>query len=467
MAHVVIVGAGISGLSTAFYLQERLPGAEINLLEASHRLGGTVWTERLQGFQVEVGANGFLDTKSSTLDLCRRLGLGQHLIPASASARRRYLFIDGQLRALPDSLGSFLRTRLLTCRAKLALLTERFRSSRRDGDESVHDFVQRRAGRQVAEVFADALVTGIHAGDPQLLSMAAAFPRLAEFERRHGSVMAGMAAAARERRAQAAAHGKRVPRGSQLHSFRQGLRLLIESLQQRLRTPPQVHVAVRRVLRETSVPRRPVWTVCGAGREHWRADAVILACPAYRQAEVLADLDANLAEMIAAIPYSPAAVVALGYRRENVTPIIDGFGYIAPQRTRRDVLGVQFCSSIFPERAPADQVLLRAIAGGWNRKEVVTWDDARLLSAVRNELKLVLQIEAPPIFHHIIRWERAIPQYHLGHLDRVARIEAQVASYPGLFLTGNAYHGVAMNDCTEQGDQVAARVAAYVQAQGP
>jgi oxygen-dependent protoporphyrinogen oxidase len=189
---------------------------------------------------------------------------------------------------------------------------------------------------------------------------------------------------------------------------------------------------------------------------------VIVACPGYQQAAILGDLDAELADKIGGIAYNRIAVVALGYRGADVPGPLDGFGYIAPQRTRRDLLGVQYCSSIFPARAPEGTVLLRALCGGWHRAEVAGWDDERLLQAVRAELSLALGIRAAPCFHHIVRWERAIPQYLLGHLDRVAWIEQRLTRHAGLFLTGNAYHGVAFNDCTEQAGMVAARAADYL-----
>jgi oxygen-dependent protoporphyrinogen oxidase len=230
-----------------------------------------------------------------------------------------------------------------------------------------------------------------------------------------------------------------------------------------LRRPPLLGVDVQRITRQPDGnPARPTWTVHAAGRDTWTADAVVLACPAYRQAAVLADLDPELAERIGSIAYNCVAVVALGYRREDVPMPVDGFGFIAPQRTRRDLLGVQWCSSIFPGRAPDGTVLLRAMCGGWQRPEVVGWDDARLLAAVRAELRLAMGIQGQPIAHHLVRWDRAIPQYHLGHLERLAWIEARLAPYPGLLLTGNAYHGVALNDCTEQGLEVARSVHTYL-----
>jgi oxygen-dependent protoporphyrinogen oxidase len=466
MPRVVIVGAGISGLAIAYRLQHLDPSLDITLLEQRDRPGGTVWTERRQGFQVEIGPNGFLDTKPNTVALCRDLALGDRLLPASAeSARNRYLFLDGKLCPLPAGLGAFLASPLLSWRGKLNFVLERFRR-RRPGraDESVDAFARRRAGREVAEVFADALVTGIHAGDPKLLSVRAAFPRIAQLEAEHGSVLKGLARTARQRRLEAAARGEPYQRPGRLWSLREGLRLLIETLRDRLPRPPLLGVAARGLRRRQPADgARPTWVVRGEGRDQWQADAVVLACPAHQQAVLLEEVDAELAGQVGGIAYNRVAVIALGYRRQDVPGRLDGFGYIAPQRTRRDVLGVQWCSSIFPGRAPPGLVLLRALSGGWHRPEVVGWEEERLLQAVRGELRLAMGITAGPVFHHVARWERAIPQYHLGHLERVGWIEERLAGHPGLFLAGNAYHGVAMNDCTEQGEVLAGRAHRYLQ----
>jgi oxygen-dependent protoporphyrinogen oxidase len=206
------------------------------------------------------------------------------------------------------------------------------------------------------------------------------------------------------------------------------------------------------------------WTVNADNGRHWPADVVALTCPAPEQARILADLDSKLQEAIAAIPFNRIAVVALGYQENSAPNVPSGFGYIVPQRSRRDLLGVQWCSAIFPDRAPNGCVLWRALCGGWQRGDVVDWDDDRLLAAVRKELQQALNVTAQPIFHHVQRWPMAIPQYHIGHLDRVAKIEAQAAKHPGLFLAGNAYHGVAMNDCTEQAEILARRIGEFVAA---
>jgi oxygen-dependent protoporphyrinogen oxidase len=455
MPRILIIGGGISGLALAYRLEQRLPAAEVLVLEQQARVGGTIDTIERDGFRVEAGPNGFLDTKPATIDLCRELGLGQRLTAASeAAGRNRFLLLDGRLCRLPSGLLSFLTSDVLSWRGKYRLLTERFRPSRREsGDESIDAFARRRVGDEIAETLVDAFVTGIHAGDPTLLSVQAAFPRLAAFEREQGSVTRGFAHARRQRRAEA---GTRTGR---MWSFREGLGLLIATLRERLRTPLLTGVSVRTVERDAQAG---IWRVRAEGRDAWTADAVALTCPAYQQAALLDGFDAQLAQAIGSIPYNRVVVVGLGYRTADVPVSTEGFGYLSLQRSRRDVLGVQWCSSIFPGRAPPGQVLLRAMCGGWHRPEVVDWDDERLLQAVRLELAQTMGIQASPVFHHIVRWHRAIPQYHLGHLDRVAAIATRAASHAGLFLGGNAYHGVAMNDCVEQAGMLAERMAAYL-----
>jgi oxygen-dependent protoporphyrinogen oxidase len=462
MTKVLFVGAGISGLALAYRFHQLAPAAEITILEARDRPGGTLWTEQHDGFQVEIGPNGFLDTKPATITLCRDLGLGNQLLPASEGAgRNRYLFLNSKLHRLPDSLGSFLRSGLLSWRGKLGILTERLRAPRGDhAEESIDAFVRRRAGCEAAEILADALVTGIHAGDPALLSVQASFPRLTSLEAEFGSVLKGMGQMARRRRAEAKARGQATAPTGRMWSFRPGLRLVVERLCACLPQPPVLGVAVQRIAWNSH--RQPAWTVSAEGQDRWTADAVVLTCPAHQQAALLADLDPELSQQINSIVYNRVAVVALGYRRGDVPGDLDGFGYIAPQRTRRDVLGVQWCSAIFPDRAPPGYVLLRAMCGGWNRPEMVGWEDGQLLRAVRAELHLAMSITAEPVFQRIIRWERAIPQYHLGHPERVARILQRAARYPGLILGGNTYHGIALNDCTEQADRLARQLQGFL-----
>ena len=455
---VVIVGGGLSGLALAYRLRERIPDVRLTVLERQPQAGGNIVTLDRDGFRVEAGPNGLFDAKPAGVQLCKDLGLGDRLIPATEESRQnRYLFVRGQLHPLPVTLGSLLTTSLLSWSGKYRLLTERFRKRPLDlpADESVAEFGRRRAGANVTAVLVDALVTGIHAGDPELLSAAAAFPRLIQFEHEYGSVSRGMAAAARRRRREFRERGEpfHPPR---LWSFREGLRVLVDALRERLADALVTGVTVRRLERSGNG-----WVVHGDGRDRREADVVVLTAPALAQAELVSDLDPTLADDMRAIPYNRVAVVGVGYRQTDIPRPLDGFGYIAPQNTRRDVLGVQWCSSIFPDRAPPGMVLWRALCGGWHRGDMVDWPDDQLLAAVRAELRAATGVTAEPAFVHMVRWPAAIPQYMVGHLDRVKRIEERAAGHPGLFLGGNAYHGVALNDCAEQAVVLADRVAGW------
>jgi len=464
MSHVVVVGGGLSGLAVAYRLKQAAPRVTVTVLEHRPRPGGNVGTDDRDGFRVERGPNGFLDRTPGLPRLCRDLGLADRLVAGSEAARKnRFLFLGDRLRKLPSGPLGLLGSPLLSRRGKWRLFTEPFRNRLDDPttDESVHDFVTRRAGAEAAAVFADALVTGIYAGDPAELSVAAAFPRLPLMERDAGSVVRGFMRAAKQRKRDARARGEPPPGPTRMWSFREGLRVLPEALAASLGPAVRCGVRVRSLSPSAGVSG---WYVQGEGRDSWSAEAVVLACPAPEQADILADLDARLADDISGIPYNRVAVVALGYRQADCPVPANGFGYIAPQRTRRDVLGVQWCSSVYPDRAPPGCVLWRALCGGTNRDDLFDLSDDALVKAVHAEMKLAMGVTGEPVFRQVVRWPTAIPQYVVGHLERVARIDAAAARHPGLYLTGNAYRGVALGDCAEQGELVAGRVAAFLAA---
>lgn len=468
MPHVVVVGGGLTGLTVAYRLKQFAPDVSVAVLEPRARPGGTIGTEDHRGFRVECGPNGFLDRTPAVPDLVRDLGLSDRLIAASEGSRtNRYVFLGGKLRKLPRGPLGLLTTPLLSFRGKWELITEPWRKPRAVADasgslpeESVQQFATRRAGKEAADVFADALVTGIHGGDPALLSVQATFPRLPQMEREAGSVVRGFRRAAKQRKQEARERGEPAPGPMRMWSFREGLQVLTDALAARLGPAVKCGATAVSLSEAASVS---AWKVYGENGKAWSADAVVLACPANEQAAIVQELNPPLADELAAIPYNRIAVVALGYREQHCPRSVDGFGYIAPQNTRRDVLGVQWCSSIFPDRAPQGFVLWRALCGGVHRAEQVEWPDDRLAKAVHEEIQLAMGVTGEPVFRRIVRWPNAIPQYVIGHLDRVARIDALAASHPGLFLTGNSFRGVSMADCVEQAGLTAARAANFVQ----
>jgi oxygen-dependent protoporphyrinogen oxidase len=338
----------------------------------------------------------------------------------------------------------------------LRLLCERWVSrSIEDRDESIHEFASRRIGPEAASILVDAMVTGIHAGDAALLSVAASFPRMVELERQYGGLFRGMSALSRARKKETmqSRGDSKSPRagsptgpGGTPRSLKRGMGQLIETLADHPR------ITLVRGVRVSRIERQPdkAWTVSATQTEKWPADSVVLACPSPVQAELLESIDPELAGRLREIPYNSVTVVAMGFRSSDIPTPLEGFGYLVPQRTRHDVLGVLWNSAIFEDRAPPGMVLLQAMCGGWNRPDIVSWDDDRLVRAVLGELRLTLRLGGEPVFVRIIRWPQAIPQYHVGHLSRVAAIESARKRHPGLYLTGNAFRGIGVNDCTEE-----------------
>lgn len=454
MKRVVIVGGGLSGLAAAFRIRQDHPAYHLTLLEAKPRLGGNIGTDRIDGFTVERGPNGLFDAKPHAVQLCKDLGISDRLIPASEGSRKnRFVYLKGKLHRLPGDPIGLLFNPVLSLGGRLRALTEPFR--RRPAnvpeDESVAEFARRRFGREAADVFVDALVTGIHAGDPERLSVAAAFPRLPLFEREYGSVVKGVLRAAKARKQAAIARGE-TPAPQRMWSFREGLQVMIDTLAEKLGEVIRTRVSVNRL----SV-KGTEWTVHTDG-DQLPADVVVLTTPADHQAKLLSPLNARLGELVGGIRYAPVSVAVLGYRESDAPVRPDGFGYIAPQNTRRDVLGVQWCSSTFPDRAPPGHVLWRALCGGVNRPDVATFSDDELLNVVHREMTVTMGVTGEPVFTRVVRWPKAIPQYELGHPARVAEIMSLASTYPGLILGGNSYHGVAINDCCEQAELITRRV---------
>lgn len=447
---VLIVGAGISGLATAWNLRQALPQLDLAVWESSSRPGGTAWTLREGNFVLEIGPNGFLDNRPSTLALCQSLGLSD-LHRTDLRSADRFLFLGDKLQRIPTTPGEFLRSDILSWKGKLRALAERFMPRRRgEEDESIADFGRRRVGDEATAKILDAVVTGIHAGDSELLSLPATFPRLAEMERDFGSLIRAQGKLAQLRKRT----GAPKP-GSSLVAPAGGMRTLIETLVHQLDCVEYATPALR-VARDAAG-----WSVQST-EESRRVDAVVLACPASQQARIIGELDRSLADELAAIRYAPAVVASVAFRKKDLPSEPRGFGYLAPQRLGRPVLGVQWSSSVLPGQAPPDQFLFRAILGGWRRGDVLDWEDEAIVRVVLDDLRQTLAITALPTFHFVYRWPQAIPQYHVGHLERLQRIEELASQHPGLFFTGNAFRGVALNDCTADAKRIAEQVTGYL-----
>lgn len=462
---IAIVGGGISGLAAAYRLgREVATGAEIDvtLIEAGARLGGKIQTEHLDGFTIEAGPDSFLASKPAATRLCQELGLGDRLIGTRPDGGGTFILRDGRLEPLPEGitmlvptrLGPILRSRLLSPRGKLRLAWELFVPPKRDGgDESVASFVRRRFGREAFDHMAQPLLSGIHGGDAEQLSILSTFPRLRESEQRYGSLVRAMLAQRRAAPARPAPSGS-IPRSAFL-SLKGGMGDLVDALASALdgvdvRCKTSVESIARR---ETGGYRLRLGD--GAALE---ADAVILATPAWASAGMLEDLAPDLARTLRAIPYTSSATVALAYRAADIAGLGGGRGFVVPRVEQRELSAVTWVSSKFAGRAPEGMALVRGFVGGAGREAVVDLGDDLLIGVVRGELQAILGLEAEPVLTRVHRWRQAQPQYTLGHAERLKAIDRALGDLPGLRLAGASYRGVGIPDCIESGEAAAAAV---------
>jgi oxygen-dependent protoporphyrinogen oxidase len=444
--HVAVIGAGITGLSAAVELRGR--GATVTVLEAAPRVGGVITTIERDGWLVEAGPTSM--TATAPLEgLIDQLGLAPQRIRTADAAKRRYIVRDGSLVALPDGPGSLAGTRAISAGAKFALLREPFVRARRDrDDESLADLVRRRLDSEILDYLVNPLIAGIYAGDPERLSVRHAMPMLFDGERKHGSLIVG---AMKEMKAK-----RGVVRQKGITSFVHGLRTLPDAMASYLGD------AVRTSSRVTRVERhRAGWRVSytGATATTLDVDAVLCAAPSYALGALgLPDEVRGALGAIARLHHPPVATLALGFRREDVTHPLDGFGVLMPAVEKRAVLGVLFSSSVFIGRAPEGHVLLTCFLGGMRSPAHGNAELPDVLPLVLEDLRPLLGVRGAPVFTNHQRWAKAIPQYELGHefvADAATNIESAL---PGLYLTGQWRAGVALGDCIAQGQAAAARL---------
>jgi oxygen-dependent protoporphyrinogen oxidase len=480
VTRIAVVGGGIAGLATALAIADRARRAgtaiELAVVEAAPRVGGNLRTESDGGYTVEWGPNGFLDNVPATLELVERLGLRAELQPADASAAKRFLYRGGRLHELPLSPLAFLGCPVLSVGGRLRVLGEPWTRPKPAGlDETVDAFATRHIGAEAARVLVGAMVSGVFAGDSRRLSLASAFPKMAEMEAAHGSLVRAMIAKGRERRrakrrlAELATRGEDAPElrrpggpagpGGTLTSFRQGIETFGTALAAALRAPVATGRPVTRLV-PAPLGTSARWRIEAAGGPPIEADQVVLAVPAGAASALTAPFDPGLAATLAEIPTAPLAVVALGFDQAALGRAPHGFGFLAPRGEGLRILGCLWDSSIFPGRAPAGKVLLRAMIGGATDPAAIALSEAELVAAVRADLGRAMGIRVDPERVWVFRHRQGISQYVVGHGERLASIEHALAGWPGLHVAGQSYRGVAMNACVEEAGRLAARVLA-------
>jgi oxygen-dependent protoporphyrinogen oxidase len=459
--NVAVIGGGISGLAAAHRLIERDPACRITLLEAGSRLGGVISTVHADGFQVEQSADNFITTVPWGVSLCQRVGLAEELITTNPAHRHTFVVHKGRLCKLPDGFLMMAPTRLwplaltpiLSPLGKLRAALEYFIPPRTsEEDESMAAFVRRRLGREAFQRLVEPLVSSVYAADLEKLSLDATLSQFREMEREHGSLIRAM------RRRMAAARSAPTDSGARYSMFvtpRRGLSSLVEAVAARL---PAGAVRLNARVERIQWTADGRWQVFSAGRGGETFDALILATPSYETARLLEPIDAELSADLARIEHSGTAIVSVGYERDQVGHPLNGMGAVVPAVENSPLLACSFSSQKYAHRAPAGRVLLRVFAGGARHPELAEMDDQRLAPLLLAELAGLLRIRGEPVYSNIAHWPRTMPQYHVGHLGLVARIEARAALLSGLALAGNAFRGVGIPHCIHSGEAAAERI---------
>ena len=456
MKRIVVVGAGITGLAAAHRLLELEPSIQVTLLEASERLGGTIQTEHRDGFLLERGPDSFISEKPEALALAKRLGLESQLIQTNEAYRRSFIVRNGKLRAVPDGfqllapsrIWPFITSDIFSVAGKARMAADLFLPRKStNGDESLASFVRRRLGEEALARMAQPMVGGIYTADPETLSLRATLPRFLDMELKHRSLILAML---RQGRAQKS--GTSGARYSLFLSFDRGMQVLVDAL-------AQVNAEIRLNTRvETLRLNDSGWTITTHNGEQLHADAVCLAIPAHVAASLVNDTSATLTQKLKAIKYASTATINFGYRRSAIAHPLNGFGFVVPFIEKRSLIACTFSSVKFSNRAPDEHVLLRAFAGGALQPEVFALDEATMTTKVEADLRELLGISEEPLFVEVAKWERSMPQYEVGHLDRINEIEKLVAEVPGLALAGNSYRGAGIPDCIRSGQVAAERL---------
>lgn len=457
---VVIVGGGITGMAAAYYL-ERLSEAagepiDILLVERSPRLGGKVGTERFEGCLLDTGPDSFLAQKPWALELCRELGLGDEII--SPLARQFYILLEGRLHKVPHELVALVPNKpealweasFLSLAGKMRASSEALIKPDHDlEDESLSSFMRRRFGEEFALRFAEPLMGGVHAGDPDRMSMAAIYPMYWQMEKKQGSISRALL----ERRLAAARHGAAPPPGSPFVALRNGMISLIERLEQRL---TRTRILTGTGVESLSPLADGAFRVALSDGAEAIADSLIVTAPAFHTAQLVRPFAPDAATLLDQIPYTSSAIVTLAYRKETIRRPLEGTGFLVPRDQPLSITGCTWSSNKWAGRAPDDIALMRVFIGQAGADALVMdHTEEELAALAHDEIAGLLDLEAPPLFSRVYRQIHAMPQYEVGHLGRMQRVDASLNHTPALLLAGSAFRGVGLPDCIRQGKEAA------------
>ena len=468
MKRVAIIGGGVAGLGAAYKVRRATDAGhdvEFVLLEKDPVLGGKVKGDDPEGYVIDGGPDCFLTMKPAVHRIARLLGITDRLLASDESRKRTWILAGGSLHELPDGVmmmvptkfWSFVTTGLFTWPGKIRMAMDLVIPKKREGDETLGSFVRRRLGRECLDRLAEPLVGGVHASDPETMSLAATFPRFLEMEQEHGSLIRGFVDARlkmEKAKREARKSGGRRKKPTMFTSFKGGMHELVAAMAD----------AAGRDSMRTGAPVRSIeragegWRVRLAEGETVEADAVIVATEGFAAAKLIEPLSAEAGTALAEIPHTSSATVSMAFDESEVGVDLDAFGVLCPTAEGRSIMAATYSSTKWPGRAPRGRVLFRGFVGGPHDQEVLENSDEALVEIVLSELRGVLGVKGDPLMKRVFRWDKGMPQYTLGHLDRVATIDAWTAQTAGIALAGGSYRGVGVPNCVESGEAAVSKV---------
>lgn len=444
---VIILGAGISGLSTAYWLYKK--GYEIIILESRSEPGGSMQSEFVNNFLIDYGPNSGLETTPLIRQLVDEVGISNEFVYANESSNKRYILRNNELHPLPMNPPLFIKSKLFSAKAKLRLMAEPFIGKSEDGYyQSVAEFVRRRLGQEFLDYAIDPFVSGVFAGDPNKLSVKSAFPKLYRLEEVYGGLIKGMIKGAKERKQRA----EQSKQSAKMFSFINGMQSFPKAIAKKLEHNIFYNCVVKKVIR-TSGNWEIIYEMNGE-QIKINSDIVLSTLPAYVASKIFDEIDSELSRHLNEIYYPPVMVLYLGFKKEAVGKLLDGFGFLIPSKEQKHFLGAIWSSTIFPNRCEDDKAAFTLFIGGARSPHLFDIEKEKLIEIVLAEFKDIMKIKGDPILIKEKLWEKAIPQYNIGYIEHENYFEKFQKENPGLILSGNYRGGISVGDCIKNSELI-------------
>jgi oxygen-dependent protoporphyrinogen oxidase len=462
---VIIIGEGITGLCIAYWLKKR--GIKVTVLAKDSEVGGTMKSVQDHGFLYETGANTALETTPLFKELVSDLKLESEFAYANPEGKNRYILRDGILHSMPLGPGSFFLTKLFSPAAKFRVMKEPF-IGKATKEETIAEFVERRLGQDFLDYAIDPFVAGVFAGKPEQLSVRSAFPKLYALEEKYGGLVKGMIKGAQERKQRA----EKAKDRAETFSFISGMQTLPHAIATSLGKSVILNAKVTNIRNLTIARNEPsnepdarrylVEYLHNDQEAEMEADSIVFAIPAYDASPIIKSLSVDTARVLSSIYYSPIVSIFLGVNRENIGHRLDGFGFLIPSKEKRKILGCLWNSCLFAHRAPVGMAALNAFIGGARQPELTTLSDERIIQITLDELKSIMQLSGNPVYLHLTRWQKSIPQYEIGYQHKIDALAQFEESHPGIVLAGNYRGGISVGDCVQNAHEIAKTLSANI-----